>query len=401
MQWCDDLLYHWPLWTYRSPTDQTDHPEPAHAHVLMQMSDMFSRASEAAGELPGGNMEQAEGGRAGHPAVTLHHLQPRGALPGRREHVQPQNGRAAVCKPERYDVLPAVILPPICWIWLLHADCIIASCAVQPGRCHSAADSVSLGGVSGLTETHVRQQVLGFLQDDLVDRDMFLRAMNECWQSHCRQMIMVRSIFLYLDRTYVLQSPAILSIWSVDSDCEGVGGSYGQWTARGEWNGCRWYFGISWLCRSVPCSKHGTQPSIQLKLCFNIPYYEGHQTCQRNWTLCLCFRFTSHSLASHDTYDLDTLRSALTSLDRLSAGTWAWTRSVRTSSPTSWCRTVPSPACSLWSAASGPARPSIASCSSRYCACSVTCRSTRRPSRTGDGRTISWGVSSYFMCLKV
>ena len=61
----------------------------------------------------------------------------------------------------------------------------------------------------------MKRQVLGFLGDELADRDLFLRAMNECWQSHCRQMIMVRSIFLYLDRTYVLQSPAVLSIWSV------------------------------------------------------------------------------------------------------------------------------------------------------------------------------------------
>ena len=61
----------------------------------------------------------------------------------------------------------------------------------------------------------------GFLGAELTDRDLFLRAMNDCWQSHCRQMIMVRSIFLYLDRTYVLQSPAVLSIWSVG----GWGGS--------------------------------------------------------------------------------------------------------------------------------------------------------------------------------
>ncbi|XP_043219295.1 cullin-4B-like [Amphibalanus amphitrite] len=72
--------------------------------------------------------------------------------------------------------------------------------------------------LKALTEAHVKQQVLGFLGDELADRDLFLRAMNECWQSHCRQMIMVRSIFLYLDRTYVLQSPAVLSIWDMGLD---------------------------------------------------------------------------------------------------------------------------------------------------------------------------------------
>ncbi|XP_037089322.1 cullin-4A-like [Pollicipes pollicipes] len=72
--------------------------------------------------------------------------------------------------------------------------------------------------LKALTEAHVKLQVLNFLGDETADRDLFLREMNECWQSHCRQMIMVRSIFLYLDRTYVLQSPSILSIWDMGLD---------------------------------------------------------------------------------------------------------------------------------------------------------------------------------------
>jgi len=39
--------------------------------------------------------------------------------------------------------------------------------------------------------------------------------MNSCWQTHCRQMIMIRSIFLFLDRTYVLQTSAVSSIWDL------------------------------------------------------------------------------------------------------------------------------------------------------------------------------------------
>lgn len=39
--------------------------------------------------------------------------------------------------------------------------------------------------------------------------------MDDCWLSHCQQMIMIRSIFLYLDRTYVLQNPTVHSIWLV------------------------------------------------------------------------------------------------------------------------------------------------------------------------------------------
>ncbi|KAG8322194.1 Cullin-4A [Homalodisca vitripennis] len=63
-----------------------------------------------------------------------------------------------------------------------------------------------------LTEMHVRANIEQFLADTM-DRLIFLKKMNECWLSHCRQMIMIRSIFLYLDRTYVLQNAAVHSIW--------------------------------------------------------------------------------------------------------------------------------------------------------------------------------------------
>ncbi|KAL7885917.1 hypothetical protein AOLI_G00062120 [Acnodon oligacanthus] len=38
---------------------------------------------------------------------------------------------------------------------------------------------------------------------------------DKCWQDHCRQMIMIRSIFLFLDRTYVLQNSMLPSIWDM------------------------------------------------------------------------------------------------------------------------------------------------------------------------------------------
>uniref|UniRef100_A0A8C4Z4Z0 Cullin 4A n=1 Tax=Gadus morhua TaxID=8049 RepID=A0A8C4Z4Z0_GADMO len=46
-----------------------------------------------------------------------------------------------------------------------------------------------------------------------VDSLSFLKRMNRCWQDHCRQTIMIRSIFLFLDRTYVLQNSLLPSIW--------------------------------------------------------------------------------------------------------------------------------------------------------------------------------------------
>ncbi|XP_033616873.1 cullin-4A isoform X6 [Fukomys damarensis] len=51
------------------------------------------------------------------------------------------------------------------------------------------------------------------LREDSLDSVLFLKKINTCWQDHCRQMIMVRSIFLFLDRTYVLQNSMLPSIW--------------------------------------------------------------------------------------------------------------------------------------------------------------------------------------------
>nr|CAG4651613.1 EOG090X01NX [Triops cancriformis] len=68
--------------------------------------------------------------------------------------------------------------------------------------------------LKNLVETHVKSQLAQFLTEDS-DPTSFLRLMNTTWQSHCSQMILIRSIFLYLDRTYVLQNPTVLSIWDM------------------------------------------------------------------------------------------------------------------------------------------------------------------------------------------
>uniref|UniRef100_UPI00398E74BC cullin-4A-like isoform X2 n=1 Tax=Pristiophorus japonicus TaxID=55135 RepID=UPI00398E74BC len=63
-------------------------------------------------------------------------------------------------------------------------------------------------------EDHVKAQIQQFREDSL-DSSLFLKKINKCWQDHCRQMIMIRSIFLFLDRTYVLQSSMLPSIWDI------------------------------------------------------------------------------------------------------------------------------------------------------------------------------------------
>ncbi len=88
--------------------------------------------------------------------------------------------------------------------------------AVENLCVHGFADKV-YSSLKQLVERHVQEAVKPFLGESL-DKLIFMKRMNECWSSHCRQMIMTRSIFLYLDRTYVLQHASVLSIWEMGLD---------------------------------------------------------------------------------------------------------------------------------------------------------------------------------------
>ncbi|KAM8800192.1 cullin-4B [Eudromia elegans] len=75
-----------------------------------------------------------------------------------------------------------------------------------------------------ICEDHIKAQIhqfrdnCNFLNDrfmDSLDSVLFLKKIDKCWQDHCRQMIMIRSIFLFLDRTYVLQNSMLPSIWDM------------------------------------------------------------------------------------------------------------------------------------------------------------------------------------------
>lgn len=36
-----------------------------------------------------------------------------------------------------------------------------------------------------------------------------------CWKDHCDQMLIIRSIFLYLDRTYVISTSGVRSLFEM------------------------------------------------------------------------------------------------------------------------------------------------------------------------------------------
>lgn len=83
--------------------------------------------------------------------------------------------------------------------------------------CNHKMASTLYTNLKALTEKHVKEKIEQFVGDTM-DRQIFLKRMDDCWQAHCRQMIMIRSIFLYLDRTYVLQNALIHSIWDMGLD---------------------------------------------------------------------------------------------------------------------------------------------------------------------------------------
>uniref|UniRef100_A0A673WBU5 Cullin 4B n=1 Tax=Salmo trutta TaxID=8032 RepID=A0A673WBU5_SALTR len=67
-------------------------------------------------------------------------------------------------------------------------------------------------------EDHIKAQIDQFREYPFLGVNrctLFLKKIDNCWQDHCRQMIMIRSIFLFLDRTYVLQNSMLPSIWDM------------------------------------------------------------------------------------------------------------------------------------------------------------------------------------------
>lgn len=48
--------------------------------------------------------------------------------------------------------------------------------------------------------------------EDLV---VFLSLVEKCWQDFCDQMLMIRDIALYMDRTYVKQTSNVRSLWDM------------------------------------------------------------------------------------------------------------------------------------------------------------------------------------------
>ncbi|GAB2279869.1 hypothetical protein Dimus_014505 [Dionaea muscipula] len=63
-------------------------------------------------------------------------------------------------------------------------------------------------------EAHI-SDVLQSLVGQSPDLVVFLSLIENCWQDLCDQMLIIRGIALYLDRTYVKQTPNVRSLWDM------------------------------------------------------------------------------------------------------------------------------------------------------------------------------------------
>lgn len=80
--------------------------------------------------------------------------------------------------------------------------------------CYEKKFNLAYTNLKKLCEEHIINEVpkLTMQMDDQLS---YLKLMNNHWQLHCSQMMMICQIFLPLDRGYVLNNPLILSIWDL------------------------------------------------------------------------------------------------------------------------------------------------------------------------------------------
>ena len=80
--------------------------------------------------------------------------------------------------------------------------------------CSQKFSSEMFQRLSQIFESHLTNLSKKMIElSNQLDSDSFLFEFNNCWLNHCEQLQMIRNIFIYLDRTYVIQYPEIKSIW--------------------------------------------------------------------------------------------------------------------------------------------------------------------------------------------
>jgi cullin-4 len=67
-------------------------------------------------------------------------------------------------------------------------------------------------------DAHIKSQ-LAELVGQTRDHAAFLERADEVWRTFGENQLTIRNVFLYLDRSYVLQTPSVLSIWDMGLSC--------------------------------------------------------------------------------------------------------------------------------------------------------------------------------------
>mmetsp|Transcript_26420 Transcript_26420/g.74343 ORF Transcript_26420/g.74343 Transcript_26420/m.74343 type:complete len:737 (+) Transcript_26420:341-2551(+) len=86
--------------------------------------------------------------------------------------------------------------------------------AVEDMCLHKMADRL-YSRLEQVCNAHIDAQLSGLIQDTALEPVLFLEHMSTCWADHCEQMLTIRSIFLYLDRTYVISSVGVRSLFDM------------------------------------------------------------------------------------------------------------------------------------------------------------------------------------------
>lgn len=94
------------------------------------------------------------------------------------------------------------------------------SCSLE--ELYQAVEDLCLHKMAGNLYSRLQQECEAHIADSLQslvgqspDPVVFLSLVEKCWQDLCDQMLMIRSIALYLDRTYVIQTANVRSLWDM------------------------------------------------------------------------------------------------------------------------------------------------------------------------------------------
>ena len=101
--------------------------------------------------------------------------------------------------------------------FLMHSDCLAnALCCAQ------AVNDLCLHKLGGNLYQRIEKECEAHISEALQslfgqspDLVVFLSLVERCWQDLCDQMLLIRGIALYLDRTYVKQAPNVRSLWDM------------------------------------------------------------------------------------------------------------------------------------------------------------------------------------------